>query len=333
LERGATAAHAVELMTTLLERHGQGGDCGHLHRFYYNNSFIVADPREAYVLETVGRWWVVKRVEGARALSNALSIGADFDACSQGLAEQARTQGWADDKGRFDFAGRLLDEARDAVTCGRARCARGQALLDAKRGRLGAGDMMAILRDHGAAADGDPTWTPEQTIGRTICMHAGEGLRRSQSVGSMVSELVNGRAVHWVTASSAPCLGIFKPVLFETGLPDQGPIPTDHGDEASRWWRHELMHRAALDDYSDAIAEFAVTRDALEASFRKQIADALAAKTSILDLQLIVQRCWSDADIVEASLQRMLAKHRPSQPPRGAYAQSWRRLNKLAGLA
>jgi len=333
LERGATAAEAIEVMTTLLERHGQGGDCGHLHRFYYNNSFIVADAREAYVLETVGRWWVVKRVEGARALSNALSIGADFDACSTGLADHARAEGWSGVNGRFDFAGKLLDEERDAVTCGRARCARGQSLLDARRGRLGAGDMMAILRDHGDSADGDPAWTPAQTVGRTICMHAGEGLRRSQSVGSMVSELVGGHAVQWVTASSAPCLSIFKPVLFETGLPDQGAAPTARADDTRRWWRHEWMHRAALDDYDYAISEFAITRDALEASFRKQIDNALAAKTSAEDLQLIVQRCWLDADFVEAALQRMLAEHHPEHPPRGAFAQSWRRLNKAAGLA
>ena len=75
LERGATAAEAVEVMTGLLERHGQGGDCGHLHRFYYNNSFIVADPREAYVLETVGRWWVVKRVDGARSCPTPSASG------------------------------------------------------------------------------------------------------------------------------------------------------------------------------------------------------------------------------------------------------------------
>jgi dipeptidase len=333
LERGATAAEAIEVMTTLLERHGQGGDCGHRRRFYYNNSFIIADPHEAYVLETVGRWWVVKRVEGARALSNALSIGADFDACSAGLSDHARDEGWSSGDGRFDFAGKLLDEERDAVTCGRARCARGQTLLDAKRGRLGADDMMAILRDHGPAAEGDPTWTPAQTIGRTICMHAGDGLRRSQSVGSMVSELRNGRAVHWLTASSAPCLSLSKPVLFETGLPSQGASPSDAADGSSRWWRHEHVHRAALDDYAETLARFAVTRDSLEAVFRRRVNEALATNASATNLRAVVQHCWDEADVAEASLHDDLTKRGAARPMRGAYAQSWRRLNKAAGLA
>ena len=328
LERAATAAEAVEVMTALLERHGQGGDCGHLHRFYYNNSFIVADPREAYVLETVGRWWVVKRVEGARSLSNALSLGADFDACSGDLADHARQQGWADGAGRFDFAGHLLDEERDAVSCGRARCARGQTLLDARRGRLDVADMMTILRDHGEEASANPAWTPAQTVGRTICMHAGEGLRRSQSVGSMVSERIGDQAVHWVTTSSAPCLSLFKPVVFEIGLPDQGPAPTDRADVESRWWRHERLRRAALDAYPDRLAAFAAIRDDLEATFRDRIRAALKAGVSAGELKAAVQRCWDEADAAEANLRGP----QPVRPPRGAFAQSWRRLNKAAGL-
>jgi dipeptidase len=333
LERAATAAEAVEVMTSLLEQHGQGGDCGHLHRFYYNNSFIVADPREAYVLETVGRWWVVKRVDGARSLSNALSIGADYDACSISVADHARGQGWTDTNGRFDFAARLIDEDRDAATCGRARCARGQALLDGKRGRLSAADMMAILRDHGETAEGDPDWTPAQTIGRTICMHAGEGLRRSQSVGSMMSELVGGRAVHWVTAGSAPCLSIFKPVLFETGLPDQGSAPTDAADPSTRWWRHEGLHRAALAQYPEALAAFAETLDALEAAFMQRISDALGAQAPATALRGLVQGCWDEADAAEAEFLNRLLSLQPARSTRDRFAQSWRRLNKVAGLA
>ena len=162
LERGGSAAEAVEVITTLLERHGQGGDCGHLGRFYYQNGFIIADRSEAYVLETVGRDWVVERVKDRRALSNAYSIGAGFDAISPGLQAQG--------KGAFDVAAHLIDETRDAVSFGRGRCARGQTLLDA-RPALTPSAMMAILRDHGEAE----AWSPANTTGRTICMHAAQG--------------------------------------------------------------------------------------------------------------------------------------------------------------
>ena len=44
LERATTAAQGVATIVELLERHGQGGGCGHEHPdFTYDNSFIVAD--------------------------------------------------------------------------------------------------------------------------------------------------------------------------------------------------------------------------------------------------------------------------------------------------
>ena len=47
LERGATAREALGVITALLEEFGQGGNCSHLSRRYYDNSFIIADAREA----------------------------------------------------------------------------------------------------------------------------------------------------------------------------------------------------------------------------------------------------------------------------------------------
>src|SRR5690606_6135752 len=49
LERATTAAGAVEVITRLLEEHGQGGNCGHIKPAYYHNGFMVADHREAFV--------------------------------------------------------------------------------------------------------------------------------------------------------------------------------------------------------------------------------------------------------------------------------------------
>ncbi|HPA39977.1 MAG TPA: carcinine hydrolase/isopenicillin-N N-acyltransferase family protein, partial [Phenylobacterium sp.] len=130
LERAATAAEAVEVIISLLEQYGQGGDCGHLNRFYYNNGFIIADAGQAYVLETAGRWWAVQQVRTTRSLSNAYSITTDHDRISPALMAHARAEGWLDGDGRLDVAGALLDETRDAASFGRGRCARGQALLD-----------------------------------------------------------------------------------------------------------------------------------------------------------------------------------------------------------
>ena len=87
LERSATAREAVSVITALLEKYGQGGNCGHLVPSYYHNSFMIADSREGFVLETVGREWLLEPVRDARAISNAYSISRDVSAVSRGLED------------------------------------------------------------------------------------------------------------------------------------------------------------------------------------------------------------------------------------------------------
>jgi len=79
LQRAATAHAALEVMTGLLERYGQGGS-GHVNtdRPYWS-SFLIADPSEAWVLETSGRAWAAEWVGETRAISNRTTIPA-FDA-------------------------------------------------------------------------------------------------------------------------------------------------------------------------------------------------------------------------------------------------------------
>jgi secernin len=143
LERGATAAEALETIIALLEQHGQGGNCGHLAPRFYHNSFIIADPAEAFVLETMARDWMVERVAGVRAISNAYSIA--------GLVARIHAAGWSRDAVP-DYAASIADAQRDTISHGRARCARSTSLLRRGEGRLTATHMMAVLRDHGAAA-------------------------------------------------------------------------------------------------------------------------------------------------------------------------------------
>ena len=78
LERSTSAREAVQVVVDLLEKHGQGGSCSKEHpRFSYDNSYLVADPAGAFVLETAGRHWAVEEVRGpGRSISNGLTIPA-----------------------------------------------------------------------------------------------------------------------------------------------------------------------------------------------------------------------------------------------------------------
>ena len=325
LERGATAVEAVQVMTDLLEQFGQGGSCGHLSRRWYDNSYIVADAREVYVLETVGRRWATERAPATRAISNTYTIGAGITACSADLERFAREQGWWGD-GKFDFAAAVTNPDNPGLPGAQQRCARSSELLARDAGRLTPAHMMAILRDHGRTTGAD--FHPQDIVGRSVCAHGVAARGGGNSVSSLVSDLRGDGAVHWVTGTSAPCLSIFKPVILEDGLPEQGPAPGDKFDNDTLWWRHEALHRAALADYPDFMAGFAPARDELEASFATRI-DAVRGERPAVRRKL-VEQCWREAAQTET---RWMAKAQGRAKLRPAYRAGWMHYDRLAGAS
>ena len=329
LERAASAAEAVDVIITLLERHGQGGSCGHLSPRTYHNSFIIADPHEAFVLETMRREWLVARAQGVRSISNIYSIGREAERVSAGLDMHIRDAGWSHDL-LPDYAAVIADPQRDMISHGRARCGRSTALLQRAGGRLTAGDMMAILRDHGAMAEAEPDWHPQHATQRTICMHAADGERGGQTVGSLVSELRGGRAVHWVTGTAAPCTSIFKPVFADMPIPPHGVRPTDRFDPQAMWWQHERLHRAMLGDFPIHLAAICDERDAMEADFHERVTD-VAANGDEVDRAAVIAACWEEALWVE---ERWMAELDAAAPPGEAeYRASWVEMNRRAGVS
>jgi dipeptidase len=233
LERAAAAREACAVIIALLESHGQGGGCGHENRrFTYHNSFIVADPREAYVLETAGRHWATERVEGARSISNGLTIPG--------------------------FARRHGDRVKTFVSACGVRRRRTQQLAEQARTTHG---LFDILRDHGEGA-AHPRYSWLRGGMAAPCMHAGGLVAASQTTASWVAELTPAGCLHWVTATSTPDLSLFKPVTVERPL-DIGPAPGERVDN-SLWWKHERLARLIMRDPQRLAPAIQAERDAIE---------------------------------------------------------------------
>jgi secernin len=223
LECAETATRAVEVITDLLERHGQGGRAGQRSRhMYYDNSFLVADPHEAWQLETAGRQWAARRVSGQQGISNRLSIRKDHDrACATLEADTDVARTWDTTAWRV-----LAGATTRSRTTTRAARELGQPSLE---------QLAAILRTHRKGDD------PLSGSNRDVCMHAMGPVRQSQTTASLVAHLASDGPRIVATAASAPCLSLFRPVTIDA--PDRfGVTETDH------WWACERVHRRALFD-------------------------------------------------------------------------------------
>jgi secernin len=306
LERAETADEAVDTIAALLVAHGQGGRAGHTHDMQYDNSYLISDRREAWILETVGRDWAARRVEGAGSISNRLTLGST-DRCSPGLRGEAVTE-------RSDL---VFTHFSDSA----ARLCRTSDALAAQRGAFDVPAARALLRDHGG---GPADFTPARRVtGQTVCAHAGPGpIRGYQTTGSMVAHVTGDDITVWVTATSAPCTSVFKPVWVDVGLPDQVP-PTGTYDPTALWWRHDVLHRATLRNYQ-RVAAYAAARDELEARFLAGAADAA-------DRAAYTAQCFDRAEeALDTWTARALAIPAASVPP--LYAWAWRRWDQKAGM-
>src|SRR5215212_5481302 len=78
----------------------------------YDNSFLIADPHEAWVLEAFGQQWAARRlIQGCTSISNQVSIRTAWDAQSPQLVEYAAHNAWwPTTQAPFDVARAYIDE-------------------------------------------------------------------------------------------------------------------------------------------------------------------------------------------------------------------------------
>lgn len=183
LERAASAADAVAVITTLLERHGQGGS-GHrdAERPYWS-SFLVADFSEAFVIETSGTTWMAEAVVSTRAISNRTTIPA-FDAAHRHERQPVAT-----------LVDPRLDSSRSLLT--------GEEPLTTDA-------LRRHLRSHVGGQDG---WT--------VCMHVDGVEATTASMVASLPDPSEGPPLARLLLGS-PCHSVYVPLIvgepFE-GLP------------------------------------------------------------------------------------------------------------------
>lgn len=212
LERGADARGAVDVITALLERHGQGGVADAVHGLAYWSSFLVCDPLEAWVLETSGRRWAARPLAGGGAISNRLILRDDWTLAARDVAPGTDIDSWRDPSSSTAFADGRLAAGR-AFVAGRPAGAR----------RCDPRPAVAHLRDHGTGpwgapgGDGEVVPAPADTgvdgAGITVCMHVADV---EVTAASMVAELRvggGGRGRAWAALGS-PCASVYVPLLL-----------------------------------------------------------------------------------------------------------------------
>jgi hypothetical protein len=166
LERAGTAEAGVAVLARLLREVGQGGSGQEGERRPYWSSFLIADPRAAFVVETSGNECAVEEVERVRAISNRTTIPA-FDAAHRHPGQPVERL--VDP--RWRASQRVL--AEEPVTVER---------------------LKAHLASH---VGGDGGWT--------VCMHVDQPDHQERTNAALVAELpAHGPPIAHVTTGS-PC--------------------------------------------------------------------------------------------------------------------------------
>lgn len=240
LERGTSAAEAIDVMIGLLETYGQGGIADATLGEAYFSSFLVCDRAEAWVLETSGRTWAARRTDSGTAISNRLVLGDDWTRASRDVTGSFQT--WAD----------------PAMPVGHADVRLAATIPIATATTRDPRTIVAVLRHHGGhpwAAVGetvtphavDPLPGPEAAFdgtGVSVCMH----LRGFEATAaSAIAELDGGEVVRAWAALGSPCVSVYIPVFIDGDGPVVPPVLAD----PATWTRFDQL-RAGVEATHDA---------------------------------------------------------------------------------
>lgn len=238
LERAATAEAGVRVIAELLEKYGQNANANPLFDRRYENSFLLVDRDEIWLMETAGRRWIAKKIGDWAAISNCYSIGGEYDMASPDIETYAREKRWLRPDEAFDFAKAYSRSGRQSTALHRYR--RQKKLIAAHAGPLDRAAMTGILRDHFEGEIIEPRWDACAAMFPSICMHAAEW-NGSQTAASIVCAWDDELGpVTWY-APSLPCLSLYIPVYWTGDTPAAMGKGEGTYDENSLWWQTQRL--------------------------------------------------------------------------------------------
>jgi secernin len=240
LERARSAEDALDILVDLLTTHGQGGIADAVHQEAYDSSFLIADPGQAFVLDTSGTDFAAAPFPRGTAVSNRLSVGSDWTRGSSDLDP-------GEDFGRF----RDPDAPTDSAD---VRLAASRTFLEGQRaaGGLTAAATAAHLRDHGhgpwgAPGAGDPAQPPPAQAtasedegdggsGVSVCMHRpGRSVTAASLIAVLPADLAAGAPLRAYVALGSPCVSIYVPAFVRTAAGPPPFVPRELSSETM--WR------------------------------------------------------------------------------------------------
>ena len=246
LERARSAAEALDMLVDLLTTHGQGGIADAVHHEAYDSSFLIADPAQAFVLDTSGTDFAAAPFPAAPPSATGSAWGRT------GRGSPDLDDG--DDFGRFgdpDRAHRLRRSPAggEPPVPGRA----------AGRGR----------RSHPGRHGGPPAPPRQRAAGgarrRSGCLHAPSRAQRHDGLPDRrVAHRGSRRCAMCAAyvALGSPCVSIYVPAFVRTAAGPPPFVPRELSNE-TMWWAAEALRQRVEED-PDALGPIREILDPVE---------------------------------------------------------------------
>lgn len=175
LERCKTSKEAKDLIIELIKKYNQGGNCGYDHNFYYDNSFLIMDRNNIYVLETSKDKFNYEKKD-MWSISNLVTLD------NSNIKEDKLYRYFSGSKIRNKLVKDKLNKDIDVL------------------------DAFNILRLHNSN-----NYIKKGSV-KSVCMHAG-GIVGDHTTSSMVIKVDKNIDIYF-TGTSLPCKSVFKQFRF-----------------------------------------------------------------------------------------------------------------------